>query len=627
MRSKTSCCNGALLRKNITRFAPVWGLYTLCLIMGILLIYTNGGEMKEFHYASNLVTLPQIMSVVNLVYAAVVAQLLFGDLFNSRMCYPLHAFPVRRGNILAANTVAGMLFSLVPTAIMTILAVALTRDSVFADAWQIPLYGFAAANLQYLFFFGLSVFCVMCTGNRLAMVILYGLFNFGAGIAYWLIDTIYTPMLYGVVTPTRLAENLTPILRFSNDPLMEADNLGTVRQLYQFNWEDAVAHFTVTDRWTALLIWAGVGIVFFLLAMVLYRKRDLECAGDALAFKKLEPVFRALVAVVSACFAYGVVSVFIGYMEDETQGYLFLAAGLVVGWFACQMLIDRSTRVFQFKNWLRLAALTGVLTLSLVLTHYDVLGIAEWQPDVDQIRSIQFGGRYTSNIELTEKEDILRVLQMQREALEERLTQDGPYVQAADGSYVYNIDSNSYLLDKTQWEITDCRFVSRMQIEYVLKSGKTVSRVCWIWADGPGADDAREFLSRWDECINRTEPDGTRQLAEALATLTEMYVDGYPQRIENPERTLAEGLVEAIQKDCAEHNMAQNYTLHTGYFHHKEPDEYGNQYNTRSLYIYIGGKDYGWSVEIYPDSRHTVQYLQENDLFCFDIMENNLHYN
>ena len=297
MRSKTSCCNGAILRKNITRFAPVWGLYTLCLVMGILLIYTNGGERKEFHFASNLTTLPQIMSVVNLIYAAVVAQLLFGDLFNSRMCYPLHAFPVRRGNIMAANTVAGMLFSLVPTGVMTVLSVALTRDSVFVNAWQIPLYSFLATNLQFVFFFGLSVFCVMCTGNRLAMAILYGIFNFGAQIAYWLTDTIYTPMLYGVVTPTRLAENLTPIIRFSNDPLMEAENFGTIRELYQFHWEDAVAHFTVTDGWPALLIWAAVGIAFSLLAMVLYRKRDLECAGDALAFQALEPVFRTLVAV------------------------------------------------------------------------------------------------------------------------------------------------------------------------------------------------------------------------------------------------------------------------------------------------------------------------------------------
>ena len=149
---------------------------------------------------------------------------------------------------------------------------------------------------------------------------------------------------------------------------------------------------------------------------------------------------------------------------------------------------------------------------------------------------------------------------------------------------------------------------------------------CWIWADGPGADSAREFLSRWEECINKPEPDGTDQLKEALVSVTEMYVDG-TQRIEDPDRELVDGLLEAIQKDCAEHHMAQNYTLHTGHFRQKEADEYGNISSTQSIYIYIGGERYGWSVEIFPDSTHTVRYLQENDLLCYDVLQNNLHYN
>jgi uncharacterized membrane protein YfcA len=37
MKSRTSCFNSVLFRKNLTRFAPVWCLYTLCLLLGMFL--------------------------------------------------------------------------------------------------------------------------------------------------------------------------------------------------------------------------------------------------------------------------------------------------------------------------------------------------------------------------------------------------------------------------------------------------------------------------------------------------------------------------------------------------------------------------------------------------------------
>ena len=76
MRSRTSCFNKTVFRKNLLRFAPVWGVYTLCLVVGILILYGNGGTMKHFHFAYHMTQLVEIMAVVNLIYAPIVAQLL-----------------------------------------------------------------------------------------------------------------------------------------------------------------------------------------------------------------------------------------------------------------------------------------------------------------------------------------------------------------------------------------------------------------------------------------------------------------------------------------------------------------------------------------------------------------------
>ena len=96
MQLKTSFFNPTVYKKNLTRFAPVWLLYTLCLVLGLFLMYSNGGTSKNYWFASHMVDMILVMGVVNLCYAMLTSQLLFGDLFNSRMCNALHAMPLRR---------------------------------------------------------------------------------------------------------------------------------------------------------------------------------------------------------------------------------------------------------------------------------------------------------------------------------------------------------------------------------------------------------------------------------------------------------------------------------------------------------------------------------------------------
>lgn len=109
MQSKTSCFNKTIYKKNLTRFAPVWVVYTLCLILGTLLLYNNGGIHKAFHFPRHFMeNLPQVLALVQLCYALLVAQLLFGDLYNARMSNMLHAFPITRESWFVTNMVTGL---------------------------------------------------------------------------------------------------------------------------------------------------------------------------------------------------------------------------------------------------------------------------------------------------------------------------------------------------------------------------------------------------------------------------------------------------------------------------------------------------------------------------------------
>ena len=93
MKSRTSFFNKAVFRKDLTRFAPAWGA---CLILMLLALISMADRSYAYYRLQNVRDSILLMGWLNLIYGAVVAQLLFGDLFNSRSCNALHALLVRR---------------------------------------------------------------------------------------------------------------------------------------------------------------------------------------------------------------------------------------------------------------------------------------------------------------------------------------------------------------------------------------------------------------------------------------------------------------------------------------------------------------------------------------------------
>ena len=104
MKSKTSFFNTSLLRRDLVRYAPAWVLYGVFLVLifaGNLLDNTPTG------IARTLGESVQYFSILNLIYAMLCAQLLLGDLHNTRMCNALHALPIRRESWFLTHLAAG----------------------------------------------------------------------------------------------------------------------------------------------------------------------------------------------------------------------------------------------------------------------------------------------------------------------------------------------------------------------------------------------------------------------------------------------------------------------------------------------------------------------------------------
>ena len=188
--------------------------------------------------------------------------------------------------------------------------------SEMVGGWQLPLYWFAAANIQYIFFFGLAVFAMMCSGNRFGATILYGIANFGSLLVYLLVDQVYTPLLKGVVTLSTPFYRLCPIaqltsLRFA-DATREATG-GTYIDRFGVEQREYRCWFEIKpDGWIYTAILAAVGIALLLLARQMYKKRQLEKAGDFLAVRWLEPVFQVVFTILCGSGFHAVFLLFFG---------------------------------------------------------------------------------------------------------------------------------------------------------------------------------------------------------------------------------------------------------------------------------------------------------------------------
>ncbi len=573
MKSRISFFDSAVFQKNLTRFAPVWGLYTVFLLLSILLIISEPNQ-----FSVNLSYTAAGYGVISFAYALICALLLFGDLYNPRLCNALHAMPVRRESLFVTNIASGLAFSIGPTLLALVLSLGLSVSTNVENALLSPLMCFAVMNLQFLFFFGTAVLCAFLAGNRFAMALIYGIVNFFSFLMFWLVDTIYTPFLYGLKTLEEPFALLCPVMQMLNSDYIDQNP----------NYAGFVTYtITAGDGWGYLGICAAIGLAFIGLALLLYRRGELECAGDFLAEKAGEPVFLVIYSLVIGCVFHFVWRVFIG---DDTPILLFV--GLVIGFFTGQMLLSRTVRVFRLRAMAGCVVLLVAVGISLILTAVDPLGIQTWIPEKHEVKSVslyQNQSLYDSPgyvIRLEDAEDIETVLQIHDAALNQttaRANSDG-WVEI--GPY----DEKVYF--------EDLRSVS-FALEYRLQNGTVVRRYYRLWANTNAGSMLKELFSRV-ECVLGVQES---ELEQHVQELTYMQLNEY--NIYDRQEMLS--LLQAVAADCKAGTMAQSWAW-------RDSDTAENVMNIYCHRETEKGIIYWYEIQVFDYNEHTLRWLEAHNV-------------
>lgn len=579
MKSKTSLFSPGLSRNILSRFWPLWLIY-----LGVLLVqlpvavsgYVSQGISARY-------TMECILQLaVDVAGYAMAASLLsvmavFSYLYSKRSCSLINSLPVRRETAFVTACLTGLLPLLLAELLTWLIALGVFAGSEivrpeYLNSWLL------IALLSTLASYGFGVFCAMLTGHIMVLPALFLVLNAAVYVLEALVQALLRTLVYGYDGGSALISRLSPLPYASSALRVIAEpTAGSPEPEFILLGIDSLA------------VYAVVGMLFIVPALLLYRRRKMEAVGDVVAIKALEPVFKYCASIYAAL---GLGALMAESMDNALSSgppeaavlALMLLLGAALGYYAAEMLLQKSLRVFRSR--IRgLIVVWAVFLLGVVVAELDLTGYERRVPETEEIQSVVLvnDGRVTEDAES---------IKLTRKIHQTAIDNEEHNRQAESTSIIYIRyelkDGRSYWVDGSlEWiengnsEFALCRelYMLPQNKELMMKAGE-------IKAENVIFCDIEQLLPKSDE-----------------------FSLNYEQLILSPQQA------EELYTQCILPDT-QDSMLGTRWFYMDE-----EAYETRSdtsLYIHVEsgeGPEYGpyvFSVEITLDAERSIAWLEEN---------------
>ena len=474
MQSKTSFFNWTIFRKNITRYWPLWVGYVAVLMVALPvqlmgnLKYApaemRAGEADAIIY-NTVRGLP--MLVISLMVGVLAAISLWGYLYNHRSTSAFSSLPLRREGLFVTNIASGI-FMILVCHVIVFLVTAAVEISYDVLNLTLLLQWLGMVSMNCIFFFGFATLCAMLTGLTIVLPVVYLVLNFTAFVVSGIINYSLEKLVYGYIgTIPEFVEWLTPVGKMAAQYGPEFALDGTLIGLA--GWQACFGYF-------------AVGIACIIAALLIYRKRRMESSGDVVAVLQLRPLFRCCMgfgtALVVGNILFGIVDngrpVLNGGTVDAVKMCGFMIIGAFIGWFASDMMIKKTLKVFK-KGWLGFAVISIIITGLLFSAEFDVFGYENKLPDVSEVEQVIIDQVASENPEL-----IKQGVELHKEI-----------IGAKD---IYKLDWD----DAIQGNIG----VKYFYVNYQMKNGETLSRAYMLPYDyGKRDEEQPELLKSMNDFL------------------------------------------------------------------------------------------------------------------------------
>ena len=407
MPSERTFFNKAVYKRALSRFWLIGAAYAVVLCFLTLMCgrYFNFDtkEIAEYVSYTILSNLTRREIVAAAVAAVVMAIAVHGWMFRKTSAAYIAALPVTREALLISSMLAALTLLILPCIIAMLVSLLLYGGGLLWTPYL--LCSAAAVVLMNIAFFGLASFCTVFTGNAAVLPALYVIALYGfVGIE---VVTRYIAefLLFGVRGTGWELAILSPVYYFSSN---------------------YVGSYSYAIPLTA--IYAAAGVILAGLAVIFFRHRRMEAAGEVVAVPVLRPLFRwGLAAVGSLSMAllmlktvFNVGAYGAGDRGTPAKVAILLLAmlfGAAVGWFGADALMRKTLRVFD-RHWKGLGAFCALLCALVIGGELDVFGVERYQPDVDEIGYAAVNGWGEYNVtRIMQPENIEALLSMQKDII------------------------------------------------------------------------------------------------------------------------------------------------------------------------------------------------------------------
>lgn len=449
MKSKISFFNKTIFMKNVTLYWPIWGIYTLILLLmqpaTIWLCnnmsYFANGYSDVMQFRDLMGTLGFGGYVVLIAFGALLSGMaLYSYLYNSKSANMIHALPVDRTQLFGTTLISGWTFLIAPLFVTALLS------SLFCIIYTIPGMGYIwlwFLNTAALVFIAFSIvtICALFTGHIVVLPMYVAAVNILSWLVYFLVNTVVTTFGFGVTElgddAMRLAGVFCPIQCFG-------DNLR-----WQYEYSETREIIGVSLEGTGYIwVYLVAAILFYVSAYIIYRKRKIEHAGDFFTVNWVKPIFRGVVSVMGAIYGGMIVRAILLETRLGCSMPVFICFMLVAGvvcYFAADMFIRKSFHVFCKRNWFG-CAVSSVVVLAAFFGMYGLADLYEKNvPDLDDLKYAEIRMGYDITLY---GEDMAAILDIQKDILEK-----ADYIESriADGDRYYDMVTIRYQPKGKQW--------------------------------------------------------------------------------------------------------------------------------------------------------------------------------
>ncbi|KGX86338.1 DUF6449 domain-containing protein [Pontibacillus litoralis] len=279
-----------------------------------------------------------------------------------------HSLPVTRQQLFHHHMISGIVFLLAPVFLIGIIQVLLHTmfDVHYFYGLRDVAFWLLATSMNVVSIFIFSVFIGTLTGISAVQAVLTGIFLVFLDGMYVLIGHNLDVLLNGYAAiQFQLDHSLSPVINGI--------------QMIEEQW---------ISGWMMIQYVVGM-IVFYLLALFIYRYRHLETASQAIAIPKLKPLFKygvtfcfmLLGGVIFGSGVYSITWLLFGYVVGASIGYVIATILLVKTW-----------RIFSLQHAKGLAAYGIVVSLLFGLVQVDAFSYESYVPKQEDVKAVYVGG-------------------------------------------------------------------------------------------------------------------------------------------------------------------------------------------------------------------------------------------